>query len=100
MKLYPGKHMEAVRSILSDRLDAYEAKIFLFGSMARGDFRHTSDIDVAVLPKKELPAALLSELREELDESCIPYKVELIDLSKVPRRFSRHVLRTGILWNA
>jgi predicted nucleotidyltransferase len=100
MKLYPEKHLSAVCNLLSARLCAYEAKIFLFGSMARGDFRHTSDIDVAVLPQKKLPAWLLSELREELDGSCIPYRVELIDLSKAPRRFSRHVLRTGILWNA
>jgi predicted nucleotidyltransferase len=98
----PGqlKYLDTVRSILMNRLAEYKTEIFLFGSVARGDFRRTSDIDIAVLPQKELPPGLLSELREELDESLIPYRVELIDLSKAPLRFSRRVRKTGIPWNA
>lgn len=98
----PGqlKYLETVRSILLNRLAEYKTEIFLFGSIARGDFRSTSDIDIAVLPQKELPPGLLSELREELDDSLIPYRVELVDLSKAPLRFSRRVRKTGIPWNA
>jgi len=44
----PQKYLEALRRILLNRLGAYETRIFLLGSMARGDFRRTSDIDIAV----------------------------------------------------
>jgi len=96
----PQKYLETLRRILLNRLGAYETRIFLFGSMARGDFRRTSDIDIAVLPQKKLPPGLLSRLREEIEESTIPYRVELVDLSKAAPRFLNHVIKTGMPWNA
>ena len=59
-----------------------------------------SDIDVGVLPSGSIPDGVLSEIREELENSRIPYRVELIDLAKASPGFSAHVQRTGILWNA
>jgi predicted nucleotidyltransferase len=90
------KYLNMVRQILLQRLSPYNAKLLLFGSMARGDFWRASDIDVAVLPDKKLPVGLLSELREQLEDSNIPYRVELVDLSTVSKNFAKRVMETGI----
>ena len=74
-------------------------RLFLFGSRARGDARRTSDIDVAVLPEAPLIPGTLARLREALEESDIPYRVEITDLSTVSEAFRRKVLAEGIPWN-
>jgi hypothetical protein len=88
-----------VRRILLKRLQKYNARIYLFGSMARGEVRRTSDIDIAVLPVGNLPDGVIGQIREELENSRVPYRVELIDLAKAPASFSAHVQKVGIPWN-
>ena len=94
-----SRHLKAVRYILLKRLQRYEVKIYLFGSMASGEVWRSSDIDVAILPNGDLPEGVLSGIREDLENSRVPYRVELIDLSKSSRNFVAHVQRRGILWN-
>lgn len=96
---HTSPHLKTVRRILLKRLQGYDARIYLFGSMARGEFRRASDIDVAVLPTGSLPEGILSEIREELENSGVPYRVELIDLAKASPGFASHVQRVGIPWN-
>ena len=92
-------YLQVVRHILLNRLQRYDVKIYLFGSVARGEIRKASDIDVAVLSAGSLPDGVLSEIREELENSRVPYRVELIDLAKASPGFASHVQRAGILWN-
>ena len=94
-----SRYLQAVRRILLKRLQRYDVKVYLFGSITRDELRRTSDIDVAVLPAGSLPDGVLSEIREELENSRVPYRVELIDLAKASPGFASHVQRAGILWN-
>lgn len=89
-----------VRQIVLATLGPYPVRVFLFGSHATGRAAGASDIDVAVLPEGELPAGLISRIREELEESSVPYRVDLVDLSKTDKIFRRRVLKEGIEWNA
>jgi len=41
---------------------------------------------------------LLSRLREKLEESHIPYVVEVIDLTQADEEFAQKVRDEGILW--
>ena len=64
--------------ILMNTLKKYKADIIwvkLFGSRARGDFKETSDIDLAIRFRKNIA----NMLQEELYSSKLPYKVDLID---------------------
>jgi hypothetical protein len=45
-----------------------------------------------------LPVGLLSRLREALEESHVPYVVQIIDLSQVDEEFARNVRSEGVLW--
>lgn len=91
--------VEAARRIVVKFLAPQRARLFLFGSRARGVARRTSDIDVAVLPEAPLIPGTLARLREALEESDIPYRVEVIDLSTVSEAFRRSILAEGIPWN-
>ncbi|MGH9578363.1 MAG: type VII toxin-antitoxin system MntA family adenylyltransferase antitoxin, partial [Terriglobales bacterium] len=88
---------EAKRIVLRG-LRGHPARVYLFGSRARGDARESSDLDVAVLPLEPLPIGLLSTIREQLEESHIPFTVDLVDLSEAGGAFRRAVEREGRLW--
>ena len=91
--------LNQARRIVLNRLKGYNVDVYLIGSYARGDHHSTSDIDVAIMPLEPLRQGLLSEMREELEESNIPQLVEIIDLSKAPPEFTRTVVREGISWS-
>jgi len=82
-----------LRARLGDR-----ARVLLFGSWARGAPRRASDLDLGILPKAPLPEGLLSELRADFDESDIPYRVDVVDLSRTTARVRENALAEGIVW--
>jgi len=90
--------LEIVKGIVIKGLMNFKVKIFLFGSFATGRAGRTSDIDVAVLPLEPLPVGLLSEIREQLEESNTLYEVDLVDLSETDSGFKTRVFKEGILW--
>jgi len=70
--------------------------IYLFGSRARGDAGVHSDIDIAIEGDATL-SKRLSQIRFTIEESLIPYKVDLVELSKAP--YLKNIIRKeGILW--
>ena len=87
------------RRIVLQVLGQHAVRIFLCGSRARGRAGPQADIDIAILPLSPLPAGILSELREALEESTIPYDVDIIDLSTVDESFRSKVLSEGVAWN-
>ena len=89
-----------VRRIVLERLSGRDAKVIFFGSRAMGAAGVASDIDVAVLPRQPLPTGLLSRIREALEESRVPYRVDVVDLSSVDAVFRKRVLETGVVWAA
>ena len=79
-------------------LGEHDAEVWLFGSCARGEvFRH-SDIDVAILPRDELPAGFFSDLAENVGESSIPYDVDIVDLRNAAPSLIDEVRREGVKW--
>jgi len=74
------------------------ARVFLFGSWARGEPRFTSDIDVAVQGDAALPPGLLPRIRRTLEESTVPYRVDLVDLAEADPRLRQPVLEEGVPW--
>jgi predicted nucleotidyltransferase len=89
-----------VRRIVQAGLQRHQARVYLFGSWAKGSATKTSDIDVAVLPSRPLPDGVLSTIREALEESQVLYPVDLVDLSEASPQFRERVLQEGILWSA
>ena len=93
------KDLDEVRRIVLDGLHGCPVCVYLFGSRARGEGGKHSDIDVAVLPLSPLPVGTLSAVRAALEESRIPFMVDLVDLSTTDASFRERVLREGVQWS-
>jgi len=92
-------YLNQVRKLLLGHLKGYRYQLFLFGSQSTQQAGRASDIDVGILPMAPLPRGLLSEIREKLEESHIPYPVDLVDLSRTNPEFLQHVRQKGVIWN-
>ena len=90
--------IEQLRRIVLGALGEHDAAVYLFGSMATGPVRHASDIDVGILPRDELPPAFFALLADDIEESTIPYDVDLVDLRTVDPVFLEKVIHTGVKW--
>lgn len=93
------KDLVEVRQIVLQGLQGHRARVYLFGSQVKGDGHVGSDIDVGVLGEQPIPPVVLSEVRDALEESHVPYKVDLVDLSIVDAAFLDAVVRDGELWS-
>ena len=93
------RHLAAIRGTILRILGDHPATVYLFGSHATGRAHALSDVDVAIDPARPLPASLLSRIIDELEESTIPYHVDVVDLSKSSPAFRDRVKREGVVWS-
>lgn len=91
-------YLENLKKIVLSFFKDYSARIFFFGSRARGQFNFGSDVDIAVLTKNKADAKLIPELREILEKSNVPYKVDVIDFNEASESLRVQILKEGILW--
>ena len=94
------KALKQLENMVKDAFKDSAVNIVLFGSRARGDYLKTSDIDIGILPRDKINRKKLILLREKVENSNIPYKVEVVDLSQASREFTEKALREGILWKS
>ncbi len=87
----------SVRKILLDRLPG-DVKVFLFGSRVTNRDSFNSDIDVAILPGKNFDDRILCRIKDELEESYIPFKVDIVNLNEVDEGFKKHTLKQAVQW--
>ncbi len=87
-----------LKKLLTERLPI-KSRIFLFGARAKGETNSTSDIDIGILPKETLDNTILWELQETIEESFIPYHVDLVDFSQVSETFKQQALKKIVPWN-
>jgi len=92
--------LDHVRAIVQRTLGRRPVSVYLFGSWASGAPHQASDIDIAVDAAEPLPLEILARLREALEESTVPYRVDVVDLSDADAEFRERVRREGILWIA
>lgn len=93
-----GRALERVRQLVLDALEDYRARVYLFGSCAEGAPRHSSDIDIAIEPLDDLPVSVLNKIRDKLEESTIPYEVDVIDMRGTDESFRKRIKEEGLLW--
>ncbi len=92
--------LERVREFVVEALEGHQADVWLFGSRARRDHRSGSDVDVAVSSPRPLPPHVLPRLRERLEESTIPLRVDVVDLSSASPALKARVREEGVRWSA
>jgi uncharacterized protein len=90
--------IEELRRMVLAALGAHDAAVWLFGSCARDEPRQHSDIDIAIFPRNELPFGFFAELDADIEDSMIPYDVDLVDLRHADPALIAEVKRQGVKW--
>ena len=68
-------------------------KVIIFGSRARGDFKETSDIDIAIDSEEDID--FVREILDEEVETLL--KFDVVNLRKVNENFKKRILEEGIV---
>lgn len=90
---------EAIARILAPVVQQYGADVWLFGSRARGDARRASDIDLALRAPVPIPPDVMALAREALEESRIPFRVDLVDYRSAAKELQRAIDAEGVAWS-
>jgi predicted nucleotidyltransferase len=77
-----------------------QAKVYLFGSRARKDNTPQSDIDIAIDNKTKIDSSVLSNIREEVEESTIPFTIDIVDLNNISKELRDQILKDKIQWTS
>jgi predicted nucleotidyltransferase len=91
---YKQKIVSLISAILPN------TKIYLFGSRATGKHSTGSDIDVALDTGEKVSRHVVSEIKEILSATNIPYKIDVVDIHSVPQNMCSLILKEGILWKS
>lgn len=70
--------------------------IYLYGSMARGDGRQDSDVDIALMRLAPVDAALALQLRTELGAK-LGRDVDILDLRRAPTEVAFQAVTDGVV---
>ena len=91
--------VDELRDFIEDFLKekGVRARVILFGSRARGEHSEHSDVDIAIESDEEL-SWIITELKELLEESDLPQKVDVIDLKRAPESLREEIEREGRVW--
>lgn len=81
-------HKKELISLINKYLP--NTKIWVYGSRIKSTCRPSSDLDMVAFIKKEKYTAFY-DLIEALDESSLPFKVDLFIWDKLPEEFRKNI---------
>jgi len=73
-------------------------KVLLFGSRARDEHDVGADIDLALYCGREIERGKLISIKDEIEESTIPFCVDVVDLFSASEELKSEVEKEGVLW--
>jgi len=95
-KVHKRLSIEELKSIVKPIAEKYGIdKIYLFGSVARGDHNKNSDYDLCIESEKIRTLLDLSELLQEF-RNAIGYKVDIIEKGALKDEFLKSVINDGV----
>ena len=92
-------YIDIVKQIVLKHVPKNEFAVFLFGSRAASNSNSLSDIDVGIMGTKPLPTLIMADLDSDLEESIVPFKIDLIDFYQVDQVFKDEALSSIQIWN-
>lgn len=91
-----GSYLQRILAIVQEGLKGKHVSVYLFGSRAEGRQHRASDYDLAVDAPEDEDLAL-HRIRDALEESTIPYTVDVVDLRLADVALKNHIKEKGIL---
>ena len=88
------KTEQEIKDIIFQFLNPKEYQIFIFGSRVFGKARKFSDYDIGIWSKNKRPLSSRNKIliEDALEESNLPYKVDVVDFSLVSSGFRKVAL--------
>ncbi len=86
------KNEQRIKEIISKFIDPDKYEIFIFGSRATGHALEYSDCDIGISGKKALPLRKIALIKEALEESELPFRVDIVDFFMVSDNFKKEAL--------
>lgn len=79
----------AEEQIIQDILKPYRTDFdfFYYGSRVKGNFEKTSDLDILIKGKKEMPYGKLEIIKFLFDKSDLPFVVNFADFNSIDEKF-------------
>lgn len=87
-----------IKKIVLQYLEDENVQVGVFGSRTKAQTRTGADIDIGIIPQNGWNSSKLTLLREYLENSTIPWKVDLVDFSTVSRDFKSHAMKNWEPW--
>lgn len=92
-------HLRIIRAILRKYIPGCEVRVF--GSRLGGAAKKYSDLDLVVVGREKLPKKILYLLREEFEESDLPFRVDILDWLTISGDFRKIIkARYGVIQTA
>ena len=76
-----------------------DCKIYLFGSRSRKTNSVGSDIDLAIESGQVISRHDIADVLEEIENSNIPFFVDLVDMKQINDNFKTEIMKDRILWS-
>ena len=74
------------------------AKIYLFGSRARGTHTERSDIDIAIDLGRKMEFEEIAKARGVLEGLNLPQKIDIVDIHRASEAMREFIFVEGIVW--
>ena len=86
------KLKKEILEIAGRYLNLGDYKIFFFGSRVKGDNFPRSDIDIGIEGPKPISVKAKLDIKEELENLPILYKIDFVDFKNVSEKFKKIAL--------
>ena len=96
---YEAKYLEIIKQILFKHVDQRSCRVFLFGSRASGTHERHSDVDIGIEGQSEIDSINLTRIKSEIEDSIVPYRVDVVDFYAADQAFKDIALKDIIPWN-
>ena len=83
----PQHHLLSIRQILLRHIPDIEVKAF--GSRVSGTAKPYSDLDLVIMGGQKIDPRVLAQLKEDFEESDIPFRVEILDWHGITDDFKK-----------
>lgn len=74
------------------------AKIYLYGSRARGSNYPGSDVDLAIDAGQKIGSSKLAEIKEAIEVTTVPFFVDVVDVNDITSDFLDEIKQEWVLW--
>jgi type I restriction enzyme S subunit len=88
-------HWAIVRDILQKHVPQFE--VWAFGSRAKWSAKEYSDLDLAVITDRPLSISTSAALADDLAESDLPWKVDVVDWATTAESFRKIIARDKVV---